>query len=634
MSKAQPLRSWRLLLLGSVQLAVSAGAIVLIVGHSERAPTLAALHLGLVAATWSAAMLLYAAALQLASRNRLLTAVFASLPYALFLALFVVYVMDVVALQHWGHMVSFSLLRQFLGNLGNVVAQVPLRSAVCFGFIALSAWCYWRLAGGVREELTALLTRRPALVLCVGIALTTMLFAVSAGRLLRTPSLWNQEPLFALLDLRLPQSDLPTADAQPEGLADYPRQRPERRANVVLIVADALRAQSMGVYGYERPTTPFLSELTEAGRLARVDIGLASCSQSGCGVLSLLGSQAAGRERPRQMKLHDALHSFGYRIHFLLSGAHLEWQGLASFFGPNVDLVRDDPTNDDTNLVRALRELPEALPGQPAFFYLHLMSSHWFGVQQRQYQRYQPTAKRFDWLYDVKRAFADASEVQGLRQHVVNRYDNSVIQADAVIARLLGVLEAKGYLDDAIVAITSDHGEALGERGEHHYGHGMDLYQELIRVPILLGDFREDGAASVREPAAFGAPTFAAQADIAPTVLDRLGAPIPEPWDGVSLLRGERERSFHAASVPAARSRSGRDERVEAVVERFPDGTLYKLMRFFERHDGEERVVRRELYELGRDPDELDDLAASAPSVVAALEARLAAHFVRPRESD
>ncbi len=642
MSEPGPRRIRHLLSLAVVQLAVSGAAIALIAGHSERAPTLVTLHLGIVAALVSFAVWLQAAFLQLAPDARVLRALFACLPGALFLALFVVYVMDVVALQHWGHMVSFPLVRQFLGNLGNVVAQVPVRSAVCFGFVALAiAFFRWN-AAGLRGELTALFARRTALKLSVGIACVTVLFAWSAGRLLRAPSLWSQEPLFALLDLRLPQSSLPPADAPPEGFADYPRTTLARRPHVVLIVADALRAASMGVYGYERPTTPHLRELVDAGRLARVDLGLASCSQSECGVLSVLGSQDAGNEASRRIKLHDALHAHGYRIHFLLSGAHLAWQGLASFFGPNVDVVRDDPTNDDANLVRALREVPAASADQPAFFYLHLMSSHWFGVQQRDHQRYQPTAKRFDWLYDVQRVFASENEAVGLRQHVVNRYDNSVIQADAIIARLLGVLEAKGYLDDAIVVITSDHGEALGERGEHHYGHGIDLYQELIRIPILFGEFgagksaAHGGAPAKADSGSrdLGAADYAVQADIAPTVLDRIGAPIPTSWDGISLVRGERERSFHAAAVPGARSRSGRDERVEALIERSEDGSLHKLLRFLERDGGEFAVVRRELYELRSDPGERRDLADSAPSRLAALEAQLDAHFASALASE
>jgi arylsulfatase A-like enzyme len=260
------------------------------------------------------------------------------------------------------------------------------------------------------------------------------------------------------------------------------------------------------------------------------------------------------------------------------------------------------------------------------------MSSHWFGVQQRDHQRFQPTAERFDWLFDVARAFAGPARAAGLRAAIVNRYDNSVIQTDAVIGRLFAVLEEKGYLDDAIVAITADHGEGLGERGEDHYGHGMDLYQEQIRIPMLFGDFAAGDPALASET--FASPRFAVQSDIGPTILDRLGAPVPDSWDGVSVMRGTRERSFHAASVPTARSRSGREERVEALVQRSSVGDLHKRLRFIERRDGEDRVVRRELYELHSDPGELHDLASSSSDLGAALDARLDAHFADESASE
>jgi arylsulfatase A-like enzyme len=221
----------------------------------------------------------------------------------------------------------------------------------------------------------------------------------------------------------------------------------------------------------------------------------------------------------------------------------------------------------------------------------------------------------------VKRALAPRVGVtRDLRQRVINRYDNSVLQADATIERLFAVLAEKGYLGDAVVAIVADHGEALGERGEDYYGHGMDLYQELIWIPILFHDTR--GTADI------GALPFATAADVAPTLLDRIGAAIPPAWDGRSLLAGSPpEYSFHEAALPAVRSRSGRDERVRAVVERQASGAVYKLLRFEQREGSEQRVVREELYEINSDPTEGHNLIETEPVRRTALAAQLSRHF-------
>jgi sulfatase-like protein len=601
------------------QLALSAAAIALLARSSERATEIAAIHLGLVGALWLGCLFLLGVVVSAAARRGagFARALCSLLPFALFTALFIVYVADLVAVRNWSHTVSLALLGQFLGNLPNLVPLLPLRSAVAFGVLGAAGWLFARNAAGLHAAIARLFASRAPLRLCMLIAAAALLAAASGGRLARSPSLWSQEPLASLLDLHVPQPGLPERGAPPIGLADYPAKQEIRRAHVILIIVDAMRAANMGLYGYARPTTPFLSGLYERGELARVELGLSGCSQSDCGVLGVLGSRTAGRLRPADLKLHDVLHALDYRVVFLLSDAHFEWH---EYFGPNVDLLSEDPTNDDTNVVRQLRSLPDV--DRPTFLYLHLMSTHWFGVQRREYQRWEPTAKRFDWLYDVRRALAPREgEGVDLRQRVINRYDNSVLQADAMIERLFAVLAEKGYLDDAVVAIVADHGEALGERGEDYYGHGMDLYQELIRVPILFRDTR--GVAD------FGALPFATNADVAPTLLDRIGAAIPPSWDGRSLLAGPPpERTFHEAALPAARSRSGRDERVRAVVERGASDAIYKLLRFEQREGSEQRVVREELYELNGDPAESRNLIdAIDPARRAALEARLSDHF-------
>jgi arylsulfatase A-like enzyme len=105
-----------------------------------------------------------------------------------------------------------------------------------------------------------------------------------------------------------------------------------------------------------------------------------------------------------------------------------------------------------------------------------------------------------------------------------NRYDNGVLQADASIGQALALLRARGRLDDALVVITGDHGESLGERG--HFGHSWTLDKEVLDVPLLIWDSRGRCCA----PQA-----YASQLDIAPTILRSLGLPIPASWQGLPL---------------------------------------------------------------------------------------------------
>jgi arylsulfatase A-like enzyme len=167
-----------------------------------------------------------------------------------------------------------------------------------------------------------------------------------------------------------------------------------------------------------------------------------------------------------------------------------------------------------------------------------------------------------------------------------DRYDDKVRQADDIIRQLFDELAAKGYLDDAMVIVTADHGEGLGER---HWAHGWDLYNEDIRIPLLLYD---------APPATYANLAFATQVDIAPTILDRLGLPIPDSWDGRSLLSPTVKRfSFHQTYFVPNRF---------AVLYRADNG-LFKYI-------ATPQYRQEELYDLARDPHELqNDAGAQSP---------------------
>ena len=266
--------------------------------------------------------------------------------------------------------------------------------------------------------------------------------------------------------------------------ASYPRQvKGARRTNVVLIIVDSLRADHMQVYGYGRPTTPFLSQLTASGRMKKVDMAFSTCSESFCGITSTL----SGREFPdisaRTFQLQDVLHDEGYQTWFLLSGNHTAWNGLTSFYhatdGTLFDGSRTERyTMDDDRLVlEGLARVPPATRDQPAFFYVHLMSTHYLGVEF-------PTSHVFTTPGDDITPGAEPYAIVDQLQKR-DRYDDKVLQADSVIKELFIRLAAKHYLDDAIVVVTGDHGEGLGER---HWAHGWHLYDEDIRIPMLLYD--------------------------------------------------------------------------------------------------------------------------------------------------
>ncbi|HEY6508467.1 MAG TPA: sulfatase-like hydrolase/transferase [Vicinamibacterales bacterium] len=379
--------------------------------------------------------------------------------------------------------------------------------------------------------------------------------------------------------------------------AAYPSVVPgARRKHVVLIIVDSLRADRMQVYGYPRPTTPFLSQLVQSGRMQKVDAAFSSCSESFCGIVSTLASREFRSISARTFQLQDVLQDQGYQTWFVLSGNHRAWNGLTSFYHARDDRLFDGSqtrryTMDDDRLVlEGLERVPSATAGQPAFFYLHLMSPHFLGVQFPESHVFTRPDDRVD----------PGLEPYKIRDKLnkPDRYDDKVLQADGIIRGIFEALGAKRYLEDAIVVVTGDHGEGLGER---HWSHGWHLYDEDISIPMLLYD----------EPAAsYPDLTFAAQVDIAPTILDRLGLPIPASWDGQSLLAPTPRRdTYHQTYFVPHRF---------AVLSR--DGpALFKFI-------ATPQYGTEELYDLEADRGEVRNLADEQPARAADLRDKVRAY--------
>ena len=379
--------------------------------------------------------------------------------------------------------------------------------------------------------------------------------------------------------------------------AAYPRKvAGARRSNVVLIIVDSLRADRMQVYGYRRETTPFLSALVRSGRMKKVEAAFSTCSESFCGITSTLASREFRDISARTYQLQDVLRDEGYRTWFLLSGNHSAWNGLTQFYHADEgDLFDGSMTerytmDDDRVVLEGLERVPPAPPDRPAFFYLHLMSTHYLGVQlpeshvfTRANDEVSPGAEPYSILPELEKP---------------DRYDDKVLQADGIVRRIFDALQAKGYLDRAIVVVTGDHGEGLGER---HWAHGWDLYNEDVRIPLLLYD-----APAAQYPDL----AFAAQVDIAPTIVDRLGLPVPASWEGQSLLEPSRERfTYHQTYFVPTRF---------AVLYR-DDRALYKFI-------ATPQYGKEELYDLTRDAHEARNLIAERPALAALLREKVRAY--------
>jgi glucan phosphoethanolaminetransferase (alkaline phosphatase superfamily) len=304
----------------------------------------------------------------------------------------------------------------------------------------------------------------------------------------------------------------------------YPKIANFKRKNVILIIVDALRADYLNMYGYPSLTSPFLNSLLKKGDLRKIDYAFSTSASSFPGILSILRSKSWYNLSLNNFSIYELLKDQGYRTNFILSGDHTNFYGLKFFYGKNVDYYFDGIDskkyfiNDDLLLFEGLEKIPN-YQTISNFFYFHVMSVHSAGLRHSDNIKYLP---------------ANATDFDTLSFR--NNYKNGILQADKYIKNIFKQLDKKGYLSNSIVVITADHGDSVGERG--YYNHGHHVYNDEIRIPILIYDTDKSFNYHETKPAI--------QPDISATIVDRLGLPIPPSWEGKSLLKNDyREFSFH-----------------------------------------------------------------------------------------
>ena len=119
---------------------------------------------------------------------------------------------------------------------------------------------------------------------------------------------------------------------------------------------------------------------------------------------------------------------------------------------------------DAVNLVQDAVEYLRAAPF-PLFLYHHFMDTH------------EPLNP--DYVWDPK------GTARNLSEFMMNQYDGCIRHVDEQIGVFFNALKTSGHWDDSLIVVTADHGEHLGKR-HHIRGHGKSVYEELIRVPLLI----------------------------------------------------------------------------------------------------------------------------------------------------
>jgi arylsulfatase A-like enzyme len=431
----------------------------------------------------------------------------------------------------------------------------------------------------------------------------------------------------------------PAADLTSPGSAPLP--------NVVLITLDTVRAANLSLYGYSRQTTPRLEQLAKRGVVFERAFATAPWT------LPSHASLFTGRW-PHQLSadytspldstyptLAEYLAGYGYRTAGFVAnlGYCSRDTGLARGFEHYEDyqrslgqiassstLVRN--IADNFNLRRILRndqhlnritaaDLNERVLGwvsshaaSPFFVFINYFDAHEPYLPPDSLARRFGPGRKHDqfsplhhWLWNVSVDHRPMTADQ-LREEI-DAYDASIAYLDEQLSALLDDLTRRHVLDNAVIIITSDHGEEFGEHGV--FDHGYSLYRQALQVPlVILAPGRVPSGHRTRVPVSLR--------NLPATIVDMVGLSSGAPFPGESIKRQWLTSVGPTAEDAGSSSSNTLLSEVSRAIGQpawFPaskggiKGLFYRGFHYIQNGDGKE-----ELYDIDGDPIEERDVAA------------------------
>jgi len=419
----------------------------------------------------------------------------------------------------------------------------------------------------------------------------------------------------------------------------------DARPNLVFLLTDDQRWNMMGCAGNPIIHTPTMDALARDGvRFANAFVTTSICAASRaslfCGLYERTHRFTFGtppiRKDHTDISYPQVLRGAGYRTGFVGKfGVQVQAGAREGMFDSFTPLGRNpyfkkQPDGSlrhltDITADKAIAFLQGCKPGQPFCLSVSFNAPHAEDGDKRQYiwpkaadSLYRdaviPVPKTADpAFFDKQPAFIKASlnrirwrwrfDTPQKYQAMVKGHYRMISGVDAAIARLRAELERLGVADNTVIVLMGDNGYFLGERG---FAGKWTGHEESLRVPLLVYDPRAPKALRGACPK-----PMALNVDIAPTLLDLAGVPVPKPMQGrslVPLLKGETPADWRSDFFHEHLFAHGSIPKYEGVR-----NERYTYIRYFE-----QKPAYEELYDRPADPHQERNLA-SAPRGAAAL---------------
>lgn len=277
---------------------------------------------------------------------------------------------------------------------------------------------------------------------------------------------------------------------------------PRSAHNIVLIVIDSLRADHVGCYGYEQPTTPALDVFAAGAiRFSKSYSTSPWTLPSHASMFTGLYEDAHRATKPslqlddRNQTLAELLSEAGFDTAAIICAPFLRrefniQQGFKHYderiaTGPRKRVRQVKTSNKVTKRALSYLKKRERID-QPFFLFVHYWDPHYDYNPPPEYvdmfdPDYAGTVNGDD--YSRNRDIATGMDPRDL-QHIIALYDGEIRYTDDHLAKLLSFIDGSSLAENTAIIITSDHGEEFLEHGST--GHTFTCYEELIRVPLVM----------------------------------------------------------------------------------------------------------------------------------------------------
>ncbi len=411
--------------------------------------------------------------------------------------------------------------------------------------------------------------------------------------------------------------------------------------NVLLIVLDTVRAQSLSVYGYQRPTTPQLEKLAKRG--VRFERAISTAPWTAPAHASMFTGRwphelSIGWLTPLDATyptLAEVLGARGYATAGFV--ANVRYTGYETGLNRGFIHFEDYPTSFGeivissslgrfitnsprlrqavgchdlldrkaaANINEAFLDWQAGQPGRPFFAFLNYFDAHEPYAPPKPFDSmFGPVRPRGPFMHEANRGWRGDKWAmsQEETQAEVDAYESAIAYLDHQLGQLFDELERRKVLDNTVVIVTSDHGEQLGEHGL--FGHLNSLYMPLLHVPLLISY-----PAAVPTGLSVSAPV--SPRDLPATIMNILKLEETTSFPGTSLTQhwGATDKIHNSPknTVLSELSRGFVERDYYPVAKGNMKSLVIGRYHYIQNGDGSQ-----ELYDLGIDPTEQNNLGRS-----------------------